>query len=160
MKITYKKVMDKNPCYDPYEKYGISKKKKLDLIDVFGMRRVPIPDKIWIVIEFLPEIEQRRFAIWCARRCKTSVIEITDYIDAIEDHYIHGTITYEAMRVAYWTADWTADWAAYRAAYWAADRAAYWAADRAAYWAADRAERKSQLRELKSIVIRLEAADE
>ena len=136
MKITYKMVMEKEPCYDPHKKYGISKRFKCNLIDVFGMKQVPRLDKIWLVIKFLPEIEQRKFAIWCARRCKTDKKEVADYIDAIEGHYIHGTVTYEAMS----------------AAYSAADSAAYSAAYRAAYSAACRAECESQLRKLRSIV--------
>jgi len=77
------------------------------------------------LINQLTELNQRRFAIWCARRCKTEITEITAYIDAIEGYYIKGNVDKEQLR--------TADRAAYRASYMAADRAAYCAACCAEY---------------------------
>jgi len=130
------------------------------------------------LINQLTETNQRRFAIWCARRCKTEIPEINAYIDAIEGYYITGGITKEQLRAAdsaaYRAADlaanraadraadraahWEADCAAYRAAYWAA----YWAAYSAAHWVADRAkdrakERKAQLRKILDMIKRQEA---
>jgi len=101
------------------------------------------------LITKLTETNQRRFAIWCARRCKTEIPEIADYLDAIEGHYITGNVDRDQLRAAnsaaYWAAYSAAHWAAYRAA----GRAAYWAA----YRAADRdKERKAQRRKIRDMI--------
>jgi len=104
---------------------------------------IPIDDRIWIVTMFLSDKINRKFAIWCARRCKINIQAITDYIDLIEKHY-NGKETKEALKAArsavnlaaYHTACYAADSAAYSAARSAAYCAAYHAADYAAYYAA------------------------
>jgi len=111
-------------------------------------------DKIDTAIKHLTEMNQRKFAVWCARRCKTDVPEIEAYIDAIEAYYVTTAGTKAEMdaaeRAAYGAADSAAAYgAAFSAAYWAA----YWAADSAAHWAADwAAESKAQLRKLRAMI--------
>ena len=155
MNITTKMIMAKKPCSE-YTKEIVSGLigKGKTLLEILSLK-IPDDDIIWCVTKFLPDIENRKFAIWCARQCKTDIPEIKLYIDAIENYYIKKTISKEELDAADWAtyraayraasraADWAASRAAYRAADWAASRAAsraaYWAADWAAYWAAYRA---------------------
>jgi len=150
-KITTKMIMEKNPCSDWTEervKKVIGRGKTLlKLADL----NIDIPDRIWVITRFLTDDKNRKFAIWCARSCKSKIPEINAYIDVIEKYY-KGLATQEELDLAYRAADRAADWAAYSAAYWAAywaaDSAAYWAADNAAYWAA----RDNQITQLKKII--------
>jgi hypothetical protein len=151
VKITVAMVRAKSPCYDPLRIKGIKEDSEMELINVMKLKKIAAKDRIFLATWFMTNLQNRTFAIWCARECKTKVKEIGLYIDAIENYYIKKTITFEqlsaANSAAYWAADraayWAADSAANRAAYWAADSAANWAADsaanRAAYWAADSA---------------------
>jgi hypothetical protein len=100
MKITTKMIMSKNPC-------AIWTKEKVQsfigtgktLLQIAKME-INILDIIWCVSRFLSDKQNRKFAIWCAKQCKTKVPEIKTYK------------------------------AAYSAAYWAAYRAAHVAADK------------------------------
>jgi hypothetical protein len=175
IKISVADIRVKQPCYDPTEIKGITDKTSMTLMEWMSVKgyKNGEADKVWLFTEFADELMCRKFAIWCARRCKTTIPEIDACISAIEGYYILGTHTKEQMdaadRAAYWAACRAAYWAAYRPAYWAADRAAcraaywaayrpaYWAADRAAdwaaYWSADRAdERRVQVREIKRML--------
>ena len=129
MKITVEMVMAKKTC--PY--YTLERLSKLagdglTLLEILNLD-IPEKDRIWAVTRFLPDIENRKFAIWCAKSCKSEIPEIIAYIYAIERFYMLKTGTEEKMI--------SASWAAYSASYQAADSASYQAADSAAYKAAD-----------------------
>ena len=146
--ITTKDVLKHNPCNEWTEE---RLKKKLGkgktLLQILNMKSVSYADRIWCVTRFLPDKTNRKFAIWCARQCKTDVQEITDYIDTTEKYY-NGQATEDELSAAYSAADWAADRATYSAAGWAAYRAAYWAECRAAHSAAERKKQIAKLKEL------------
>ena len=164
MNITTKMIMAKKPCSE-YTKEIVSGLigKGKTLLEILSLK-IPDDDIIWCVTKFLPDIENRKFAIWCARQCKTDIPEIKLYIDAIENYYIKKTISKEELDAADWAAsraaDWATDWAASSAANRSANRSADWAADwaadgvayMAADWAASSAARKKQITKLKKIV--------
>lgn len=160
MKITTEMMMEKKPCPEyPREKVSAILGDGKTLAEILELKKVPAKDRVWAVIQFLPNIENRKFAIWCARRAnRNNIPKITRYIDTAEAFYVFGTLTraeMDAYRVAYNAAyneavDTAAtEWEAYNSAYWAADRAADLAADLAAYWAADCA---AQIEYLKEVV--------
>ena len=142
-KISVADIRKKKPCYDPTEIEGITEKTSMTLLEWMAIEgyKNGDADKVWLFSRFADDIVNRKFAIWCARRCKTNIPEIKAYIDAIEGYYILGTHTEEQLRAA----DWAADWAAVSAAVSAAD----WAASRAA-------ERRSQVRKIKMLLAKLE----
>lgn len=146
MKISVADIRRKCPYYDLTEIKGITNKTSMTLLewmDVKGYKNGNA-DKVWLFSRFADKFMARRFAIWCARRFKTDVKEIREYINVIEGFYIKGTHKKEQLEAAERAAERTANQASertvYRAAYWAAERAAYWAAEwaaeQAAYWAA------------------------
>ena len=132
-RITVSDILKHGPCKNWTEemiraKIGNGK----TLLQILQMRSVPVQDRIWCVERFLTDEENRAFAIWCARQCKTNISEIKTYIDVIERFY-NGDATQEELS--------------------AADRAAYREAYSAAYWAADRAKmRKKQVQKLREIL--------
>ena len=152
MEITTKMIMGKNPCVDwPEEKVLKTIGKGKTLLELANLK-ISISDRIWVITRFLTDNQNRKFAIWCARSCKSKIPEINNYIDIIEKYY-EGLATIEelrsAARAAYRAADRATDWAASRAASRAADCAAYRGAD----WAADMAAmRKKQIEKLKDII--------
>jgi hypothetical protein len=121
MRITTEMIMAKKPCADytterVHELIGDGK----SLLEILA-GDIPVEDRIWVIAQFLSDLENRKFAIWCARRVnRNNIPEITAYIDAIEAYYITGSGTEDQMRAAYWAADRAAD----SAADWAADGAA------------------------------------
>ena len=138
MKISVAMIREKKPCYNPVLIGGITEATEMTLIEwlkYYKDKKLTNADKVWLATRFMSDLQNRTFAIWCARSCKTEVKEIGLYIDAIENYYIKKTGTKEQMEAADSAAYSAADWAAYNAA----DRAADSAADRAAYSAADRA---------------------
>lgn len=177
MKITTEMIMAKNPCSEyTEEKVGRILGDGKTLAEILGMENIPPKDRVWATVQFLPKIENRKFAIWCARRAnRNNIPKITRYIDAVEAFYVFGTLTkteFDAYRAAYNAAysevvdtaatEWGAYTAAYRAAYNAAYWAEEWAADtvayRAAVWAKDWAEeREAQIEYLKEVAERLSA---
>ena len=164
LKVTAQEIIKKSPCNKWTEK-KISKfiGGGKTLFEILDLGEVQVKDRIWCVTKFLPDKINRKFAIWCARQCKTKIKEIIEYINVIKKYY-NGAATVAELRAADRAAYNVADRAAYnaadraaynaadRAAYNAADRAAYWAADRAAYWAANRAAGKSQIAKLKKLL--------
>jgi len=166
-KITAKMVLAKKPCpgheeqIKKYFKRGRTIPECLKLLDV---DEIPTDDKIWAATGFMPDAMNRKFAIWCARQCKTECKEVGEYIDVIERYY-NGKATQDelntANRAAYWAAyraanraaDSAANWAAYSAANRAAYCAANWAAYRAANGTANRtAARKEQIAKIKELI--------
>ena len=165
-KITAKMVLAKKSCpgheeqIKKYFKMGRTIPQCLKLLDV---AEIPTDDKIWAATRFMPDAMNRKFAIWCARQCKTECKEIREYINVIERYY-NGKATQDELNTAYWAANsaayWAvfraansaANWAAYRAANRAANDAAYCAAYRAAYraacWTAARKEQIAKIKEL------------
>ena len=135
--ITVADIMKHSPCYDPLTIPGVTKKTKLTLLQCMKFKGVKDVDKVWLATRFMTDLQNRTFAIWCARSCKTKVKEVGLYIDAIGNYYIKKTITIEQLSAAGSAADRAAD----SAADWAADRAA----DSAAYSAADRAKQVKQI---------------
>lgn len=105
-------------------------------------------DKVLEIIETLSDIENRKFAIWCARRAnRENVPAVAKYLDAAEGHYISGTVTKEelaASRAEYcagWEASansekWLQECTAYKTSDWGAFKFPKHAAWNAAYWAA------------------------
>ena len=145
MKITTETMMAKSPCLEyTKEKVSAILGDGKTLKEILEMEDIPAKDRVWATVQFLPNIENRKFAIWCARRVnRNNVSKITRHIDAVEEFYIFGTMTKtefdecrEAYNAADTAADTAADWAAEYAAYRAADDAAESAADTAADWAA------------------------
>lgn len=129
--ITAEMIMAKNPCHN----YSESRIKKLigngkTLLEILRSK-IPVKDRIWVITRFLPDNENRKFAIWCARQAnKNNISKIAAYIDAIEAYYVTGTGTKKQMIAA--------DCATNCKAYWAADCAA---------------ERKTQIKYLRGIVM-------
>lgn len=105
-------IMEKKPCDDWTEervrKY-IGKGKTLK--EILQIKGVDADDKIWCVVQFLPDKTNRAFAIWCMEQCKTDVQEIKDYIKVIKRYY-SGKAIYKELGAA----NWAANWAAYSAA--------------------------------------------
>ena len=157
-------MMEKKPCPEyTEEKIAAILGDGKTLTEILELKEVPAKDRIWAVVQFLPKIDNRKFAIWCARRAnRNNIPKITRYIDAVEAFYVFGTITKKelnAHRAAYNAAESAADWGAYcaaynyTAAYWAADIAADWAAYNVAYWAADiAADWAAQIEHLKTVI--------
>ena len=114
--------------------------REVKVAEILEMENMPAKDRIWTVVQILSDVENRKFALWCARRAnRNNVKEITKYIDAVEEFYIFGTMTkteFDECREAHSATYWAADYAAYRSADDAADNPAYRAAYYAAYWAA------------------------
>lgn len=151
--ITTEMILRYKPCSDwteerIREQLGSGK----TLLEIADMKDVEYRDRIWCITRFLPDKTNRKFAIWCARQCKTRVKEIKKYIDVIERYYA-GKATKKELNVA----DSAAYWAAYLAACDAADAMVCNAADRAACNAACNAAdiatmRKKQIRKLKELI--------
>ena len=145
-KITAEMVLAKNPCsgheeqIKKYFKKGRTIPQCLKLLDV---AEISTDDKIWVATRFMPDAMNRKFAIWCARSCKTECKEIREYINVIERFY-NGKATEDELAAADSAANSVAYDAAYNVAYSAADNAAY----RAAYRAAARKEQLTKLKEL------------
>jgi GGDEF domain-containing protein len=117
MRITTEMIMAKKPCadYTTERVHGLIGDGK-SLLEILA-GDIPAEDRIWVIAQFLSDLENRKFAIWCARRVnRNNIPEITAYIDAIEAYYITGSGTEDQMRAA--------DRAAYRAADGAAERKA------------------------------------
>ena len=113
MKITTDMIMAKNPCPEwPRERVSayLGKGKTITAMLKDGLIGTDISctDAIWGATKFLSDGINRKFAIWCARQCKSKLPEIKSYIDVIEKYY-NGKATKEELE--------------------AADSAAYWAAD-------------------------------
>ena len=170
-------ILEKYPC-EEWDKKRIKKYigRGKSLSDILAISGVKASDKIWCATRFLPDNVNREFAIWCARRCKTNIKEITNYIDVIEKFY-EGKATPAELKTAQkaadraantpeahnhiavcWAAFWAADGAAATAARWAADAAAErtWAALSAAAGAADGKERNAQLKKLEELIAEAE----
>ena len=153
-KITAEMVLDKNPCSGheeqirKYFKKGRTIPQCLKLLDV---AEISADDKIWVATRFMPDEMNRKFAIWCARSCKTECKEIREHINVIERFY-NGKATEDELdaadSAAYGAADSAAYGAAFSATYRATYRAAYRAANWAAYWAAAQKEQLTKLKEL------------
>jgi len=73
-KITVNDILEKSPCAEWTEerltKYIGRGKTLLEILDTRKIQGVSYADRIWCVIQFLPDIVNRKFAIWCARQCK------------------------------------------------------------------------------------------
>ena len=72
-KITVSMIMKKKPCPDwPEEKVkkviGMGKT-LIEFIDL----DIDILDRIWVITRFLSDDKNRKFAIWCARSCKSEL---------------------------------------------------------------------------------------
>ena len=139
MKITAKMMFEKEPCAGyTLEKLQELAGEGLSLLQILSLN-IPDEDRVWAVTRFLPDIENRKFAIWCARQCN-NIPEITASIDTIERYYILNTGTKDEMIAAY--------------------SAAYSSADRAAYSSAYSAARKKQIEYLHSVCSQLEEEEE
>ena len=75
MKITVPMVRAKRPCYDPLKFEGIKESTEMELIDIMKLKKILAKDKVWLATRFMTELQNRTFAIWCARSCKTKVKE-------------------------------------------------------------------------------------
>ena len=168
MIITTEMIMKKEPCKE-YTQERVQElvgegKTLLELTEL----DIPALDRVWVITRFLNSKTNRKFAIWCARRCKISIQAITDYVDITEKYY-NGKATKEELRAARSVACSTSYHVAYHAinhaAYYTADYAANHAADYAAYFAAYHAidyathyaanpevEQKRQIEKLKELI--------
>ena len=163
-KITVTAIMRHGPC-DGWTKEMIADKigKGKTLLEISLLRGVTIADKLWCITRFLDDKTSRRFAIWCARQCKTKAKEIGLSIDATEDYYFGGgtkgnmDAAFRAANDASFGADFrAANDAAFRAAFRAAHWADCWATDWATDWATTCKIRQKQIRKLRSMICDLE----
>ena len=90
-RISVKMARKFNPCFDPTEIQGITEKSSLTLLEVMKLKVVNDVDKVWFASKFMTKMQCRVFAIWCAKRCKTDIKKIKDYIKVIEGFYIKKT---------------------------------------------------------------------
>jgi hypothetical protein len=184
MLITVDNIMDLDPCED-YTREDVEElwdgRESLSLVDICDLD-IPPADIFWVVTLFLPDRENRLFAVWCAERV-LPIFE-TRYPDdkrprmAIETarRYANGEATKDELnraRDAAWAAGATgaAAWAARaaRSAAWAEARSAARSAAReaesawAAAWAEARAaeeeECEKQLKELRRVCAEMEGKD-
>jgi len=148
--ISVADVRKHRPCYDPIEIPGITENTEMTLLECmkYQAKKLTDTDKVWLATRFFTDTQNRTFAIWCARSCKTGIKEIKDFIDAIENYYIKKTITKEQLDAAYLAAARAADWAAYSAADWAA----YSAADRVAKSADSETNRAEQVKQIINMI--------
>ena len=139
----------------------------MEAADILEMDDISAQDRIWEAVKVLPEVENRKFAIWCARHANLNNIPaIKKYLDAVEAFYVFGTMKKKDLDVcraeycaAYWAAvdtpeEWVAECYAYRASDWSAHSTTYWAAYNAAYWAAKyiASDWDAQIEHLKTII--------
>lgn len=117
--------------------------------EILRMEDISPEDRVWEVVQLLPEVENRKFAIWCARRAnQNNIPAVAKYLDAAEAFYVFGTLTkteFDECRAEFcagWEAaaanpeEWLTDCAAYRSSDWGAYKFPKWAAYNASYWAA------------------------
>lgn len=141
--------------------------REMEAADILEMDDISAQDRIWEAVKVLPDVENRKFALWCARHAnQNNVKEIKKYLDAVEAFHIFKTITKKEMDVcraeycaAYWAAvdnpeEWVAECYAYRASDGSAHNTPYWAAWNAAYWAAkySASDWDAQIEHLKTII--------
>jgi len=165
MKITTEMMMAKKPCPEyTEEKVSAILGDGKTLAEILELKEVPAKDRVWAVVQFLPKIENKKFAIWFARRAnRNNITKITRCLDALEEFYVFGTLTKKEMdvcRAEYCAVDWATYSAAYQAAYYAADYAADYALCQAVCRAADYASCRAadwatQIEYLKEVVKRL-----
>ena len=156
--VTVDRMHAKHPCgwnkEDDGDNYTIERITRLwdgmparTLLEILDLD-ISAADRIWAVTRFLPDRENRLFAVWCARD-KLSRIDNPDPRSiaacAVAERYAHGKATDEELSVANaaaadaaWTttreAEWTAAWVAAAVAR-AADAA--WDIADTAWYAAD-----------------------
>lgn len=142
--ITVGKIMKHKPCPD-WTREMVAKKigNGKTLLEISRLRGVSDDDKIWCITRFLSDEQNKHFAIWCARQCKTDVPEIGAYIDAIEAYYF-GDGTGDEM--------WAACDAACDVAYNVACSASRSAAHNAVHSARRAAERKKQMAKIRILL--------
>jgi len=94
-KISIAQIRKHEPCYDPTEIEGITEKTKMSLLDWINYKaeKLTDEDKVWLFAKFGTNLQRRKFAIWCARQCKSTSKEIKKYIDTAEKYYIYKTAT-------------------------------------------------------------------
>tara|TARA_R110000787_G_scaffold21425_1_gene63361 strand:+ start:891 stop:1604 length:714 start_codon:yes stop_codon:yes gene_type:complete len=159
-KISYKQIMDLDPCYDPGE-VGMPKDYEASIVDFIVEYRSRVnssSDIHWVLCrnEFLSNKELRLFAVWCARQVQRLMkdersIKALDVAEKFANGKAGGSslsaawAAWAAARADADAAALSAAWAAAAAradadaAAWDADAAALAAA--AAAWAADAAAR-------------------
>ena len=105
-------------------------------------------DRVLEIIESLSDVNNRKFAVWCARRAnRDNIPAVAKYLDAAEAFYIFGTITEKELnesRAEYcagWEAaaispNWLQECTAYKTSDWGAYKFPKYAAYNASYWAA------------------------
>ena len=156
--ITFADIAALSPCTEHHPSRYIPESWTGTLLDVLTQPNAVAPtERIWVVLQFLPDRERRLFAVDCARRALSRVKDPDPRsLKAVEvaEKFANGEATEEELRSAYTAADAayvaaavyaayaaaaaTADAAAYAAAY-ATNAAAYAAAVDAAYAAAETA---------------------
>ena len=159
--LTTDMIMEKDPCVEwTRERVERVIGEGKTLLEILSMKDIVIKDRIWCATRFMSDTKNRKFAVWCARQCKTKIKEIIEYINTIEKFY-EGKATQEEVGVAKRVADSargnTGDIVAYSAAVSAAgsargntaDNAAYRASYRAAENAAHNQMRRKQIKWLK-----------
>lgn len=141
--------------------------REVEAAEILEMDDISAQDRIWEGVQLLSDIENWKFAVWCARHAnQNNVKEIKKYLDAVEAYYIFGTMTKKELGAyraeyydAYWAAvdnpkEWVAECYAYRASDWSVDSTAHWAAYNAAYWAAkySASDWDAQIEHLKTVI--------
>ena len=112
--VTDKDVAKKNPCYlHKYLPEGWSK----TLLEIAELKEVPASDRIWLITAFLPDRENRMFAIWNARQAqvvaKLKTNEKYNDIMSVVERYANGNAT-EDERASAWESAWESAWASAR----------------------------------------------
>ena len=122
--ITDTDVEKKNPCY--LGRY-LSLPWSRTLLEIADMKEVPPENRIWLITAFLPDKENRLFAVWCARNALIFMANpdprSVNAIDVAEQ-FAHGNATAEELDAAWDAARdaWGAAWDAARDAAWGAAR--------------------------------------
>ena len=60
------RTLSPKPCYDPTE--YLPSDWEGGLLDILSVEACPPKDRIWVVIRFLSDKQNRLFAVWCARK--------------------------------------------------------------------------------------------
>ena len=129
MKLSYKKILSFEPCYDPVR--HITKDWTGTAIDLLRMKHIPAKDRLWVCLRkgILTKRQYVQFALACARSVEKHATDTrVKQCNDIVEQYLKGRATrmdvetgqWGAAYAAFWTeltelgesAAWTAVWAA------------------------------------------------
>ena len=122
--ITIEDIRSKRPCYDP-SRY-LPENWSGTLIDILDIQECSVSDRLWVVIRFLNDAQNRMFAVCCVRQ-RMMLVDNPDprSLSAIEvaEKFALGEASHNELNAA-WVAAWNAARDAARDAAWNAANAA------------------------------------